>query len=46
MKSRDMALGIRVGGRSLDQLIAFSIVEDHDRQEAVFEQLALIMSPA
>lgn len=30
----------RDGGLTLDQLIAFSIVEDHDRQEAAFERLA------
>jgi ParB family chromosome partitioning protein len=36
----------RNGGLSPDQLIAFSIVEDHERQEAAFERLALIMRPA
>jgi ParB family transcriptional regulator, chromosome partitioning protein len=30
----------RDGGLTLDQLIAFSIVEDHERQEAAFERLA------
>lgn len=29
----------REGGLTLDQLVAFSIVEDHERQEAAFERL-------
>lgn len=30
----------REGGLTLDQLIAFAIVEDHERQEAAFERLS------
>lgn len=35
----------RDGGLTLDQLIAFSIVEDHERQEAAFERLASNLEP-
>lgn len=36
----------RDGGLSLDQLIAFAITEDHDRQELVFDNLSWNREPA
>jgi ParB family chromosome partitioning protein len=36
----------RDGGLSLDQLMAFAITEDHDRQEQVFDNLSWNREPA
>ncbi|KFI24393.1 plasmid stablization protein ParB [Haematobacter missouriensis] len=36
----------RDGGLSLDQLMAFAITEDHDRQEQVFDKLSWNREPA
>ncbi|ONH81894.1 chromosome partitioning protein ParB [Roseomonas mucosa] len=36
----------RDGGLSLDQLMAFAIIEDHDRQEQVFDNLSWNREPA
>ncbi|MNE22953.1 hypothetical protein D3C80_1161840 [compost metagenome] len=36
----------RDGGLSLDQLMAFAITEDHDRQEQVYENLSWNRDPA
>lgn len=42
---RLMAL-YRDGGLNLDQLMAFAVTEDHERQEQVYEQLSFNRSPA
>lgn len=45
VSSKLMAI-YREGGLNLDQLMAFAVTEDHERQEQVYEQLSFNRSPA